>query len=82
MASVSYATYAEQKGIYPLLEGLMRHLVVNQPKDVLSEAIAFLKRDTNAPRIVIYGPPMAGSRTLAYNLAEKASPGGKKNDRN
>ncbi|XP_056113404.1 adenylate kinase 8 [Rhinichthys klamathensis goyatoka] len=65
------AIYAEKHDIFPLVQTLLRNLMVDKPEDPIQHLINLLKRDSvDVPRIILLGPPASGKRTIAKKLCE------------
>ncbi|XP_065916646.1 adenylate kinase 8-like [Dysidea avara] len=67
-----FARYAEEKQIFQLLEQMLQELLVARPSDPLEFMANFLKKPgINIPKVIVYGPPASGKRTISKLAASK-----------
>eukprot|EP00052_Salpingoeca_macrocollata_P023160 m.203152 g.203152 ORF g.203152 m.203152 type:complete len:469 (+) comp21973_c0_seq2:1678-3084(+) len=72
MAAVSpaFLTYAENKEVFELLEGMLKSVVLERPSDPLSHLLEYLQKKP-VFRIILHGAPLSGKSSVAYFLAQK-----------
>ncbi|XP_025904996.1 adenylate kinase 8 [Nothoprocta perdicaria] len=65
------SAYAEQRGLFPLLQNMLEDLLIHKPEDPIQYMINYLKENNDdAPRICILGPPASGKTTVAMWLCK------------
>ncbi|NXS06336.1 KAD8 kinase, partial [Neodrepanis coruscans] len=63
--------YAEERGIFELLQNMLEELLIHKPDDPIEFMINHLKQNNeDAPRICILGPPASGKTTVAMWLCK------------
>ncbi|XP_074780215.1 adenylate kinase 8 [Athene noctua] len=66
------AVYAEEKGVFQLLQNMLEALLIHEPDDPIQYMIDHLKQNNDdAPRICILGPPASGKTTVAMWLCKR-----------
>ncbi|XP_019856689.1 PREDICTED: adenylate kinase 8-like [Amphimedon queenslandica] len=68
---VKYPNYAEKHHIFDLFQHMLQELLLHRPNDPISFLQDLLRRPTDVPGIVIYGPPASGQNTLSKLIARK-----------
>eukprot|EP00730_Choanoeca_flexa_P019802 TRINITY_DN9682_c0_g1_i2.p1 TRINITY_DN9682_c0_g1~~TRINITY_DN9682_c0_g1_i2.p1 ORF type:complete len:491 (+),score=89.99 TRINITY_DN9682_c0_g1_i2:31-1473(+) len=68
--SPDFASYAEKHEIFQTFEHILKQLVIEQPESPLPFVRKMLSKK-QVPRVIVFGPPAAGSTTLARQLALK-----------
>ncbi|XP_040010234.1 adenylate kinase 8 isoform X2 [Xiphias gladius] len=64
------SVYADEHGVFHLVQSLVSSLVIDQPEDPISYLISLLQRSsTDVPRVMLLGPPAVGKRTVAKKLS-------------
>ncbi|CAF3834049.1 unnamed protein product [Adineta steineri] len=63
-----FALYAEQNGLFELFQRCISLMLVDRPDDPIAYLIDLLKKDFDAPKIIILGPPASGRHTIAKML--------------
>eukprot|EP00075_Anas_platyrhynchos_P037162 XP_027326415.1 adenylate kinase 8 isoform X4 [Anas platyrhynchos] len=67
----SAGAYAEQRGLWRLLQNMVEELLIHKPDDPIQFMIDHLKQNNDdAPRICILGPPASGKTTIAMRLCK------------
>ncbi|XP_021269269.1 adenylate kinase 8 isoform X2 [Numida meleagris] len=67
----SVGDYAEQRGLFRLLQNMLEELLIHKPEDPIQFMIEHLKQhNDDAPRICILGPPASGKTTMAIRLCK------------
>ncbi|CAF0804531.1 unnamed protein product [Didymodactylos carnosus] len=69
--SPEFLLYAEKHSLFELFQRCISSLLVERPSDPITYLVDLLKKDTDAPKIVIIGPPSSGRKTLAKLLCKK-----------
>ncbi|XP_035197658.1 adenylate kinase 8 isoform X3 [Oxyura jamaicensis] len=68
---LSAGAYAEERGLWQLLQNMVEELLIHKPDDPIQFMIDHLKRNNDdAPRICILGPPASGKTTIAMRLCK------------
>ncbi|XP_053817769.1 adenylate kinase 8 isoform X2 [Vidua chalybeata] len=63
--------YAEERGLFQLLQNMLEELLIHQPDDPIEFMINHLKQNNDdAPRICVLGPPASGKTTVAMWLCK------------
>ncbi|XP_027505831.1 adenylate kinase 8 isoform X5 [Corapipo altera] len=64
-------TYAEEQGLFQLLQNMLEELLIHKPDDPIEFMINHLKQNNDdAPKICILGPPASGKTTVAMWLSK------------
>ncbi|XP_035410812.2 adenylate kinase 8 isoform X3 [Cygnus atratus] len=67
----SAGAYAEERGLWRLLQNMVEELLIHKPDDPIQFMIDHLKQNNDdAPRICILGPPASGKTTIAMRLCK------------
>ncbi|XP_072208530.1 adenylate kinase 8 isoform X3 [Excalfactoria chinensis] len=67
----SMCGYAEQRGLFRLLQNMLEELLIHKPEDPIQFMIDYLEQhNDDAPRICILGPPASGKTTMAIRLCK------------
>uniref|UniRef100_A0A8B9CVH9 Nucleoside-diphosphate kinase n=1 Tax=Anser brachyrhynchus TaxID=132585 RepID=A0A8B9CVH9_9AVES len=65
----SAGAYAEERGLWRLLQNMVEELLIHKPDDPIQFMIDHLKQNNDdAPRICILGPPASGKTTIVSML--------------
>ncbi|XP_041098744.1 adenylate kinase 8 isoform X2 [Polyodon spathula] len=63
--------YAEQHGLFDLMQAMVKRLLVDKPEDPIDYLIDLLKNNSiEVPRIFVLGPPASGKRTVVKQLCK------------
>ncbi|XP_043914567.1 adenylate kinase 8 isoform X2 [Protopterus annectens] len=67
------SVYAEQHGIFDLIQKMVSSLLTDRPEDPIQYLIDMLKKSggDEVPRIFILGPPASGKKTIAKMLCDQ-----------
>ncbi|XP_027767425.1 adenylate kinase 8 isoform X4 [Empidonax traillii] len=64
-------TYAEERGLFQLLQNMLEELLIHKPDDPIEFMINHLKQNNDdAPKICVLGPPASGKTTVAMWLSK------------
>lgn len=63
--------YLDQHNIYELFGNLVKQLAMQRPKDPYSFMVNLLEQPTCVPKIIVIGPPGAGSTTQVAYIAKE-----------
>ncbi|CAF3551170.1 unnamed protein product, partial [Rotaria sp. Silwood1] len=69
--SPEFLLYAEKYALFELFQRCISSLLIDRPSDPLTYLIELLKKDSDAPKIIILGPPASGRHTIAKMLQKK-----------
>ncbi|CAM4770181.1 unnamed protein product [Rotaria magnacalcarata] len=69
--SPEFLLYAEKYALFELFQRCVSSLLIDRPSDPITYLIELLKKDSDAPKIIILGSPASGRHTTAKLLQKK-----------